>query len=148
MQPQFVKGRYTPGCILSVPVMTEVGVVAHKGILSDQRGIDGHPMVVHNAKIYGHIIESTMTEFCLKGLGPVNSDGYPGKLPPMEVLARARSEITKPWRLWRNCEHFANWSQGLPERSPQVRSGMKKGAFFASLAAVGFFVFTKTTTGI
>jgi len=117
----YVPGDYRVACVVSVPVITEIGIIDHKGILSNVSGDDGLPMVIHNAKLFGKVIEASMTTFRLKARGPVSSDGYPGELAPLEVLRRARSELETPWLVWRNCEHFVHWAHGLEMRSPQLR---------------------------
>jgi hypothetical protein len=137
----FVRGDYRPGCVVSVPVHTEVGRVIHVGILSDRFGPDGCPMVIHAAKIFGKIIEDTMTVFMLHALGPVCSEGYPGILAPTVVMARARAEIGKPWRPWSNCEHLVTMAHGLPTRSPQIRSAAKKTAVVAASASAVAAIF-------
>lgn len=128
-------GDYRVACVLSVPVQTEVGVINHKGLLGDRLGPDDLPTVIHAAKLFEQIIESTMSEYLLMAVGPLSSEGYPGLLPPHEVLARARSQITKPWRLWHNCEHFVAWAHAVPVRSPQLRTAVKKVGMTAGLVA-------------
>lgn len=130
----YVPGEYVVGCVLSVPVATEVGEISHKGILSDRKGSDGLPMVIHNAKLAGHVVEDTMTFFYTKAIGPVSSEGYPSTLAPHVVLARARTRIGKPWRVLDNCEHFAAWAHDLPKKSPELRRKAKQG----SVAITGF----------
>jgi hypothetical protein len=131
---QYIPGEYVVGCILSVPVMTEVGEISHKGILSDRTGPDGLPMVIHNAKLAGNVVEDTMTFFYTKAIGPVRSEGYPSKLAPHVVLARARTQIGKPWRVLDNCEHFAHYAHNLPQKSPELRRKAKQGG----VALTGF----------
>lgn len=137
-------GDYRIGCILAVPVQTNVGVVSHKGLMGDHLGDDELPTVVHNAKLFGQIVETSMSDYLLMAVGPISSEGYPGLLPSAEVLTRARSQIEKPWRLWHNCEHFVAWSHGLPVRSPQLRSAAKSAAkatgVIAGLVLVGRWV--------
>lgn len=134
-EPLGLPGNYRVGCVLAVPVKTEVGVVSHKGIMTERQGSDGLPTVVHNAKLFGKIVENSMTDFALLSIGPIACEGYPGLFSPEEVLLRARSQIEKPWRPWNNCEHFAAWAHGLPAKSPQIRSGLKKAAAGAGLGA-------------
>jgi len=140
---QYVPGDYRAGCVVAVPVETSVGVVSHKGILSDRVGEDGLPMVLHAAKFFGAIVESSMTEFMIMARGPLMSEGYPGQLPPVLVLARARSMIGKPWkwRPWDNCEHFAHQAHGLPPTSPQVRRAGKGVLTATGIGAFVWFAF-------
>lgn len=139
---QYVPGHYAPGCVIAVPVTTSVGIVSHKGILSDRVGGEhGLPMVIHNTKLLGTVVESTMEDYVLTGVGPVISEGYPGKLPPALVIARARALIGHPWRPWDNCEHFAHYAHGLPKKSPQMRAAAKKTVGAAGVAAFCWFAF-------
>lgn len=135
-------GDYRVGCILSVPVKTNVGVVHHKGIMGDRADEHGLPSVLHNAKLFGYIVETTMSDYLLMAVGPISSEGYPSSLSPAEVLARARSQIHQPWRLWHNCEHFVSWAHGLPPKSPQLRSAAKK-ATVTGGAIVGLFALSR-----
>lgn len=97
--------------------------------MSDRMGPDGYPTVVHAAKIFGkRVVETTMEDFALMRVGPIDTEGYPGLLSPQEVVTRARSQIETPWRLWKNCEHFVAWCHGLPETSPQLRTKLKRAA--------------------
>lgn len=123
-----LQGYYMSGCVLGVPVKTEVGVVSHKGIMGDRLGKDGLPTVLHNAKFFGCIVETSMSVYALQSTGPISSDGFLGSLPPSAVLERARSQIEQPWRPWYNCEHFTSWAHGVPSRSPQLQRAAKKGA--------------------
>ena len=143
MEIPYIPGGYCAGCVVSVPVQTNVGTVQHKGILSDCMGPDGYPMVIHNAKLYGEIVESTMTIYVMKALGPVVSEGFPGRLSQSEVVARARNHIGQPWRPFSNCEHFVSWAHGLEAKSPQLRRAGKKAGVMTGLLAVGTLVFLK-----
>lgn len=138
---KFIPGDYRPGCVVAVPVTTSVGVVSHKGILSDQRDQDRLPMVIHAAKLFGAIIESPMREFMLMAVGHLESEGYPGKLAPELVLARARALLGQPWRPWANCEHFAYYAHGLERKSPQMRAAGKKALGVAGAAGLAWFMF-------
>jgi hypothetical protein len=122
----FLPGDYRPGCIVSVPTMTDAGVVQHKGILGDRTGSDGLPTVIHASKFFERrVVETSMRLYLWKSVGPVSSDGYPGVFPPDRVLARARAEIGKPWRLVvSNCEHFVHHAHGLSPASPQLREAV------------------------
>jgi hypothetical protein len=136
---QCVPGLYGPGFVLAVPVMTNVGVVSHKGIMSDLEGPDGCPMAIHASKLYGYVVESTMTEFVRTAVGPITSEGYPGTLAPLEVIGRARALMGRSWQPWQNCEHLVHWAHGLPKRSPQMRTAGKRAAGLASAAAFVLF---------
>lgn len=138
---KYFPGDYRPGCVVAAPVTTSVGVVSHKGILSDVRDQDGLPKVIHAAKLFGAIVESSMRDFMLQAVGPLQSEGYPGTLPPPIVLARARALLGKPWRPWANCEHFAYFSHGLDRKSPQMRAAGKKALGAVSIAGAAWLMF-------
>jgi len=140
---QYIPGDYRPGCIVNVPVKTSVGVVGHKGVLSDRVGPDGLPMVIHAAKLFDAIVESTMQDFMLMAKGPLTSEGFPSTLPPVLVVARARALIGKPWKWmpWDNCEHFVHEAHGLPPKSPQVRRAGKSALGAAGVGAFVWFAF-------
>ncbi|HXX66054.1 MAG TPA: hypothetical protein VEK07_02675 [Polyangiaceae bacterium] len=139
MSLRFLPGNYGPGVVVAVPMMTQAGIVLHKGILADGTGWDGYPTVVHNSKLYGTALETTMTEYARGARGPVRSEGYPGRLPRWRVLQNARSMLGLPWRLEQNCEHFVSLAHGLVPNSPQLKAGAGKAALIA-LAATLFFL--------
>ena len=140
---QYIPGDYKPGYVVAVPVETSVGIVVHKGILSDRIGPDGLPYVIHAAKFFGAIVEGPMQDFMTMARGPLTSEGFPGKLPPVLVIARARALIGKPWkwRPWDNCEHFVHEAHGLPPKSPQVRRAGKSALGAAGVGAFVWFAF-------
>jgi hypothetical protein len=121
-----IPGDYRIGCILSVPVKTTIGTVAHKGILGDRLGDDELPTVIHNSHLLGHVVETTMTEYTSMAIGPLSSEGYPSLLAPADVLERARSQLGRPWRVLNNCEHLVTWCHGLPVHSPQLQTAVKR----------------------
>lgn len=122
-----------PGDVVGVAVdVAGVGVVTHQGLVSDRRGADGYPRVLHASKFVGRVDESTMTTFVHRAVegARLRGLGYPGRLPRRVVLDRARSRIGEPYDLvLANCEHFVSWCHGLPPTSPQLR---------ATLARLGF----------
>lgn len=134
-----IPGPYRVGCILSVPVKTSIGTVAHKGILGDKLGPDDLPTVVHNSHLQGKVIESTMSEYVSMAVGPLSCEGYPSAMKPHEVLERARSQLDKPWRVLSNCEHFVTWCHGMPVHSPQLRTATKRVGAATALVA-GLFL--------
>jgi hypothetical protein len=137
--PLFLPGDYRRAVVIAVPVRTRVGVVSHKGILGDLLGPDRLPTVIHSSKTAGdRVVETSMTEYATGGLAPVTYDGYPGLLPPDEVLARARSALGQAWKLTRNCEHFVGWAHDVPVKSPQLRTGLLK-AGVVGAAGAGLF---------
>lgn len=138
---RYVPGDYRVGCVVAVPVMTSMGIVSHKGILSDQKDAEGLPKVIHAAKFFGAVIEGSMRDFLLQAMGPMQSEGYPSQIPPKLVLARARAMLGQPWRPWANCEHFAHYAHGLAKKSPQMRSAGKKALGAAGIGAFVWFAF-------
>lgn len=116
-------GRYSAGDVVGFDMhLAGVGRIVHVGILSDARGRDGLPTVVHSSKLYKCVLETTMPAFAANALTPIRSLGYPGTLRPELVVARARSRIGQAWSPLQNCEHFATWCHGLAPTSPQLRA--------------------------
>lgn len=122
--------------VVAVPVMTEAGVISHKGLVSDKMGFDGYREIIHNAKLHGQVVEDSLTGFCVKAVGPVELVGYLGKLPPDEVLRRARSQLGTPWQFFYNCEHFVCWCHGVEPKSPEFRRKTKQGVIAIAGSAV------------
>ena len=108
---------YVSGTIVAV----QVGPVKHKGLVSD-RTMGGLPMVISNSKKLGCVAEEPWWQFAEGRLVEVR--GYPGRLRPQDVLARARLRLGQPWTLSFNCEHFVNYAHGLDERSPTLRQAV------------------------
>ena len=104
---------FWPGSVVSV----RIGPVRHVGIaISSQR-------VISCSLQQRRVVEETLEEF--SGGHPVTIEGYPGTLPPFEVIARARAKLGTPWDLFSfNCEHFVNWAHGRKADSPQLRSAV------------------------
>ncbi|MCB2102027.1 MAG: hypothetical protein KDE22_14215 [Rhodobacterales bacterium] len=124
--------EHRPGTV----VAARFGFYKHVGIVSDRWDRDG-PMVISNSKRSGHGAEEGMRLFAAGT--PVRIVGFPGTLPPDEVLARARAVMTRPYDLltW-NCEHFIRHAHGLPRYSPQMRAAMGIGlAVAGTLMVVG-----------
>jgi hypothetical protein len=133
----FAPGDYRVGVILAVPVMTDyAGIVVHKGILADQRGGDGWPTVLHKSKHFGKALETSMTDFSSRRVGPIRSDGFPSRLASWQVLQRARQQSNQPWSLTDNCEHYVSRSHGLAPNSPQLQAGLAKTAVATGLGVV------------
>jgi hypothetical protein len=105
-----------------------LGVFRHKGIVSNRRW-NGKPMVIANSQATGGVAEVTWDAFAAGQ--QVFVEGYPGNLPPLEVLCNARSLIGQPYNvLQSNCEHFVYHCHGQQPNSPQV-------AAVAVVAALG-----------
>lgn len=146
---QFIPGDYRPGVVLAVPVRTPDGFeVTHKGIQADWSGPDGFPAVIHNSKHCGDVRETSMTDFAAGAIGPVRSEGYPGRLEPWQVLLRARQVKGRRWSLtsW-NCEHFTSWVHGFEPSSPQLQAGVAKASFGALGFGVGGFLLAALVSG-
>jgi lecithin:retinol acyltransferase len=122
-----------PGDVVGVAVdVAGVGVVTHKGLVSDRRGEDGYPRVLHASKFVGRVDESTMTTFVHRAVegARLRALGYPGRLPRRLVLARARSRIGERYDLvLANCEHYVAWCHGLAPESPQLRAALARYGF-------------------
>jgi hypothetical protein len=103
-----------PGTILS----TSRGFYRHFGIATDNY-VNGQPMVISNSGAHGRVVEESLEQF--QGQGDIKNEGYWGKLPYQEVLARARKKLGSSYSLldW-NCEHFVRLAHGLKPESPQV----------------------------
>lgn len=115
--PPFGPIDVPPGLCVSV---TAPVFIRHYGIVTD-RIVHDAPTVISLPNAKGGVVEETWTEFA--GGNPVRVDGYPGALPPDEVLARARSCLGRgPWKFTFNCEHFVRWCHGLEPRSPQLEN--------------------------
>lgn len=86
----------------------------HVGVASDRPGF-----VIHNSRRRGGVVEEPLSSFS-EGR-PVRAV-YPGRLPPKNVVARARTQIGRPYRLFgNNCEHFVRFAHALHHASPQLR---------------------------
>lgn len=102
-----------PGSVLSVPCPGNI--CRHFGIVSDRPGY-----VIHNSRKVGRVIEEPIPDFA--DGKRVRWIGYPGRLTPDQVLARARARMGRPWHLSaHNCEHFIGHSHGTGHRSEQAR---------------------------
>lgn len=129
------------GGVVGVTVITRIGRIDHKGIVTDRYGSDGEPTILHASDLYGHVVETEAAEFMQRAVGPVRFVGYLGELPPAEVLRRARARLGERYRtLTANCEHYATGVHGLAPESPQVRGwtivGLLTAATLGTLAVV------------
>lgn len=108
--------------VVGVPVLTRVGRVDHKGVVTDRYGSDGEPTILHASDLYGRVVETDAGEFVQRAIGPVRFVGYLGSLAPAEVLRRGRARVGERYRtLTANCEHYATGVHGLPPESAQLR---------------------------
>lgn len=103
---------FRPGEVVAVDA-GPLGLFQHVGIVTE------FGTVISNSKRSGCVAEESLSEFSCGRL--VRSLGYPGGLPPYQVVCRARSQIGEPWSLFSsNCEHLVNYAHGLERRSPQL----------------------------
>lgn len=117
-----------PGTVVSVPFL---GVFRHRGIVSD-RYHGGQPMVISNSPNTGGVTEEPWATFAAGN--QVMVDGYPGNLPPLAVVQRARAQIGSRYRLFNwNCEHLVSHAHGLSPRSPQVAAVVVLAALFGMI---------------
>jgi hypothetical protein len=120
-----VKPIFPPFGPVYIPTGFAVSITApvfirHYGLIAE-RYTNGAPNVISLPNSKGGVVEESWEEFA--GGNPVRVDGYPGALPPEEVIQRARSCIGQvPWRFTFNCEHFVSWCHGLDPKSPQLEN--------------------------
>lgn len=96
----------------------------HVGIVSDVL-VDGAPTIISASKQTGRVVEETWTTFA--GGGAVRHVGYPGTLPRYVVVAQARAQIGRSWKLFDNCEHVATRAHGIEPQSGQLRAAAVAG---------------------
>jgi hypothetical protein len=99
----------TPGDVIGIPYRG----VCHTGIVS---GVEaGAVRVIHKSKRRGRVVEESAADFA-RGRA-VERLGYPGALPPAEVVGRARARIGEPWTYRDNCQRFCASVHGASFRS-------------------------------
>ena len=104
-----------PGSVVSVPAYL---VFRHKGIVSD-RWYRGKPMVISNSARVGHGAEEPWDLF--SSGQQWTDEGYPGNLPPWQVLERARASLAELYNAFAwNCDMFVSDAHGLVPTSPQL----------------------------
>jgi hypothetical protein len=118
--------RLVPGAVLRV----SHGAYDHLGLVGDQ-WIGGERAVLSLSATHGGLVEEPFSTF--EGGRRVTLEGYPGSLPPEEVIRRARAlgAFRYSWTHF-NCEHFVCRAHGVNEESPQLRQWL----FAAGLAAM------------
>lgn len=103
----------------------------HIGIVSD-RWFNGYPMIFTSTWSRG-VIEIPWLEFA--DGGHVESLGFWGKLPALQVLARARALLGRSYHFFNfNCDHFVRYAHGLKVESPQLQG---TAAVLTAVAVVG-----------
>lgn len=114
-----------PGTIVGV----WIGIIQHVGILTESG------TVIANSFVHGGVIELPVPRFTIGKR--LSLKGYPGRLPPQEVVTNARAEMGQPWNLFKNnCEHFVRRVHGLRPHSPQLQRAM----FALGLTAVSLLL--------
>lgn len=102
--------QLAPGVIVAV----WVAPVWHEGIVSDRHDAEGLPLVISCSRRAGRACEEPWGTFAPEDC-PIAVVGYPSRLRPRTVLARARAGLGREWTPTRNCEHFARSCHGMPE---------------------------------
>jgi hypothetical protein len=124
----FVSASIPPGSLVTV----WLGIVRHVGIVTDA-WCRGEQTAISSSFKKRLVIEETLSQFAAGR--PIQVQKPDGRLPPSEIVARAREQLGHPWRLFDNCEHVAFRAQGLRPRSPQLEGFA---AIFATAVAVAF----------
>lgn len=110
------------------------GLYDHVALLGD-RQIGGERSVLAFCAEADGFIEQPLSAFACGR--EVKVDGFPGRLPPMIVLRRARAMQGRRYSwLDFNCEHFVRHAHGLPTESPQLRQWAFLGGVAGLLALV------------
>jgi hypothetical protein len=104
-----------PGAILRV----RIGSVWHEGIATERLDADACPTVVHKSKRTGVVTEDPFALFAPRS-ATCELVGYPGKLAPADVVARARARVGEPWTLRANCQAFTRSCHGCAPRTPEA----------------------------
>jgi hypothetical protein len=91
----------------------------HVGLIGDHFLGEERSVLAFSADAKG-FLEQPYSEFA-KGR-VVTVDGYPGVMPAVTVLQRARANRGRPYSwVGFNCEHFVRQAHGLPVESPQLK---------------------------
>lgn len=99
-------------------VGVRISGVWHEGIVDLERDETGRPYVWNKSKRSGRVERESWATF---GAGlPALRIGYPGTLPPEDVIARARERIGEEWTPIDNCQRFTRACHGVPARSPEA----------------------------
>jgi hypothetical protein len=124
-----------PGTVVTAPMRNWLGLTQHFGIVTNQRGPDGMPVMVANSRSAGGPAEESWVKFT-EGRAQHSGAYYPSALAPELVLANAYGMFGSRYHLLKwNCEHYVNACHGLPATSRQV--GQVRQAGFAFVALVG-----------
>jgi hypothetical protein len=129
----------TPAHIWALPAGTVIradhGFYSHVALLSDEE-LFGERKVVEFSAAAGGFAELPYSAFA--NGRRVTVDGYPGSLPPSEVMRRATLKRAQPYSLLGfNCEHFVRYAHGVLVESPQLSKWVFMGGVFAVLAMTG-----------
>jgi cell wall-associated NlpC family hydrolase len=114
-----------PGDILGV----QMPFYRHKGIL-----LPGG-RVLHASKEKGRVVVDSLEDFS-EGRR-VHVLGYPSRLAPDQVIARALELHGRPYRLFGgNCDHLVRHAHGLSKTSPQLNAWLAVGVVGMTAAAI------------
>lgn len=93
--------------------------IEHFGVLTG-RHLFGQPATIISAsKFRQAVVEEAPIGFSFGA--PIYAHGVWSDQPWQHTIARARSNLGQPYRLFdKNCEHFVRFCHGLPEESPQL----------------------------
>ncbi len=122
------EGRFAPGTVVVVDAKP-FGLVEHVGIWTER------DTVISCSLRRRGVAEETPEAFS-RGL-PIRSRAFHGQVDTGEAIARGRSRIGAPYRLFsHNCEHFVHWAYGVKPQSPQLRGAAASVAVVAIAAIV------------
>lgn len=109
-----------PGEVIAV----RIAGVWHEGIADRERDELGRPRVWNKSKRTGRVELEAWDDFAGRDMHgrrlATIRVGYLGKLPPDEVIARARARIGEAWTPIANCQRFTRACHGVPATSPEI----------------------------
>lgn len=128
--------------IWSLPIGTVVrvshGWYDHVGLIGDNIFRGERTVVSFSAKA-GGFLEEPFSAFASGR--QVTIDGYPGGLPPQNVMQRARLKRRQSYSWTQfNCEHFVRYAHGVPSESPQLA----RWAFLGGVLGFAAFALART----
>lgn len=134
-----IQTQPNPGDIIAVDCKT----FTHYAVTSNVIGKDGFHRLIGASQRTGTVREEDWST--VVGHRQIKIITNPGILSPEQILTKARSQISR----WiysltsNNCEHFVNWSLGLPKNSKQVTSAV----LFGSLAYAAVYALASDGKG-
>jgi len=110
-------------------VFTNCTGFTHVGTVSENH------LIYSNSRKFGGVLEVNANEFSEGRL--IYNLGQKGVLPTWEVLRRAKSRLGERYDLLEfNCEHYNNYSHGLPVESRQIKQAIGAGLIAIGAAAL------------